>query len=538
MKLFYRILYTLLSIVLFLPVLGDTSFAKEPTVIRIYLDGNQINSEAAPYIIPKVNITMVPLTVITKNLGAGASWEQNTKTATITKSDLTLIMTVGQKNVLVNGQSISLDTSVQLINGRIVVPLRFVSNQLGLLVAWNQALQTINLQSNNDIDNGNGSGNGNGNGNGDGSTEKKLLNGAWVSTVYNLDWPSSGSYGKSAKQQQEYVQMLDELQAVGMNSVFVQVRPSADSFYKSALVPWSKYLTGKQGLAPDYDPLAFMIEETHKRGMEFHAWFNPFRANTEVKTENLAPNHVAITHPEWIVTSGTIMYINPGIPDARQHIIDVIMEVVNNYDIDGVHLDDYFYPSSGIFADDITYLTNNSGSILNKEDWRRDNINQFVQQLGKSIHQSKPKLQFGISPFGVWRNLAKDKSGSDTKASVTAYDSMYADVRTWIKQDWIDYVVPQIYWSLTFSAARYDKLVDWWVNEVKGTGVDLYIGHAPYKLGSKDAADWSNAQEIINQLIYNEQYSEIIKGDIFFSANHLRKNPLGLIPLLKSYYKL
>ncbi len=519
MKLLHRSWVVFLSLALCVTMLGTSiSYAAKPLSISIYLDGNKIDSDVAPYIIPKVNITMVPLSVISKNLGAGVSWTQSTKTAAITKSGLVLSMTIGQKFALVNGERVDLDATVQAINGRVMVPLRFVSKQMKLNVTWYQSAQTIKLQTLEGL-------------------SDNTLKGAWVSTVYNLDWPSNKSYGKSEQQKQEYVQMLDELQGMGINTVFVQVRPSADSFYPSNLVPWSKYLTGKQSEGPDYDPLAFMIEETHRRGMEFQAWFNPFRANTgETKVEDFAPNHVAVTHPEWIVQSGSKMYINPGIPEARQHIIDVIMEVVNNYEVDGVHLDDYFYPSDGNFADDLTYLAHNENMILDKADWRRDNINQFVEQMGKSIHSSKPQVRFGISPFGVWRNLSMDFSGSDTKASVSAYDNMYADVRTWIKQGWIDYVVPQIYWSMTLEIARYDKLVDWWAKEVRGTTVDLYIGHAPYKLGTPEMG-WSKPEEIINQLKFNANYFEV-KGDVFFSAKDLRRNPLGLVPLLQAYYKV
>ncbi|QMV44830.1 family 10 glycosylhydrolase [Cohnella cholangitidis] len=511
-----RYLLLILSLFTCFTIMSIPAHAKTPASISIYLDGNKINADVPPYI-TKSNVTMVPLSVISKNLGAGVAWSQSTKTATIKYEGLILSMTIGQKYALVNGAQVALDSTVQAINGRIMVPIRFVSQQMKLLVTWYQSARTIKLQT-------------------QGGTMDNSLKGAWVSTVYNLDWPSDKSYGKSQQQQQEYIQLLDELQAMGLNTAFVQVRPSADSFYPSQLVPWSKFVTGKQGVAPDYDPLAFMIEETHRRGMEFHAWFNPFRASMDGKIENLASNHVAVTHPDWIVKSGSIMYINPGIPEARQHIIDVILEVVNNYEVDGVHLDDYFYPSSGVFDDDATYLAYNVNNLPNKADWRRDNINLFVEELSKAIHKAKPKVRFGISPFGVWRNQETDASGSDTKASVTAYDNMHADVRTWIKQEWVDYIVPQIYWSMSLKIAQYDKLVDWWANEVRGTNVDLYIGHAPYKLGTKEAG-WDNAQEIINQLKYNEKVFEV-KGDIFFSAKDMRRNPLGLIPLLKAYYKV
>lgn len=535
----------LLMFVMCMPAMGLSVHAQSAPEIRILLDGQEVKSDVAPYILPGVNVTMVPLRVISESLGAEVYWDQDKQTATILKENTVLSMTAGQSVAFVNDSSVPLDASAQNKQGRVMVPLRFVSEQLGLTVHWEQATRTITLST--------GSSSAGGTSDvsttppkdvTDGSTPAPVpgtpvstggsMRGVWISTVFNLDWPSTGSYGNQAKQQQEYVQMLDELQAMGMNSVFVQVRPAADALYPSSLVPWSKVLTGTQGKNPGYDPLAFMIAETHRRGMQFHAWFNPFRANTDAKTDQLAANHVVKQHPDWIVNSGNKLYINPGIPQARQQIIKEIMEVVQRYDIDGVHLDDYFYPSNGTFNDDATFKTYNSKKIASKADWRRDNINQFVQQLNASIKSVKPAVQFGISPFGVWRNIGVDPSGSDTKAGVTAYDNMYADVRTWIKQGWMDYVTPQIYWSLSFAPAQYDKLVTWWSNEVQGTRVKLYIGHSPYKLGTSEAG-WQNVQEIINQLDYNTLHPEV-QGSIFFSAKDLRKNPLGIVQALKSYY--
>ncbi|MBG9787847.1 family 10 glycosylhydrolase [Brevibacillus laterosporus] len=549
----------LLLFTLCVPMTGQSVQAQASQGISIYLDGQRINSDVPPYIIPKVNVTMVPLRVISEGLGAQANWDQSKQTVTIHKPETNISMTVKQNYATVNGARVHLDSSVVNKEGRVIVPLRFVSQELGLQVAWDQPTQTITLQSGNQATSNQGPppdivGPGNGlypgypgndispeNTNpgatpipGSPNATDRSLRGVWVSTVYNLDWPSTASYSNMAKQQLEYIQLLDSMQGMGLNAVFVQVRPAADALYPSALVPWSKYLTGKQGKDPGYDPLAFMIEETHKRGMEFHAWFNPFRANTDAKTDQLAANHVAKVHPEWTINANNKLYINPGIPEARQQIITEIMEVVNRYQIDGVHLDDYFYPSDGVFPDDATFKAYNYNSFATKAEWRRDNINQFVRQLGESIHSSKPQVQYGISPFGVWRNKSMDSTGSDTKAGVTAYDNMHADIRTWIKQGWIDYVMPQIYWSLSFSVAQYDKLVTWWANEVNGTNVKLYVGHSPYKLGTKEAG-WQSAQEIINQLQFNTQFPQV-KGDVFFSAKDLRKNPLGIADLLRSYY--
>lgn len=537
---FRKGLILLLIFVLGLQTAGMTAQAAGQKEIIINLDGQRLDSDVAPYIIPKVNVTMVPLRVISEGLGASVLWSQATRTVTIKKADSVITMTSGRQQATVDNTVVGLDASVELKQGRVMVPIRFVSENLGIRVNWNQSEQVIDLITE------------------DGTTTpaptptptpavpaepggtgqtpaSEEMRGAWISTV-NGDWPSSGARNNITKQKQEYTQQLDALKDMGINAVFVQVRANADAIYPSGLVPWNTVLTGTQGKDPGYDPLSFMIEEAHQRGMEFHAWFNPFRATNSASTSGLAANHVSKLHPDWIVNVSGKLYINPGIPQARQHIIDTIMEVVNQYDIDGVHLDDYFYPSNATFNDDAAFKTYNTLNTKDRAEWRRDNINQFVKQLGESVHRVKPNVQYGISPFGVWRNKADDPTGSDTRAGVPAYDSMHADVRTWIKQGWIDYVAPQVYWSMTLSAARYDKVVDWWVNEVANTNVKLYIGHAPYKLGTSEIG-WNTSQEIIDQLIYNEKY-DLVKGDIFFSSQHLTKNTLGLIARLKAYYGL
>ncbi|WNS44327.1 family 10 glycosylhydrolase [Paenibacillus sp. MMS20-IR301] len=548
----------LLVVMLCLPV-WSTGARAAAAQITIELDGVSLSSDVPPYI-TRTNVTMVPAGVISKGLGAGVIWDQASKTATISKGNDVLKLTSGSKTAVVNDARVSLDTSVQITQGRVMVPLRFVSEQLGLQVVWNQATKHVALYSNAEI--------------GGPSAPAvptvptvpaptvptpdvtapavpvptvpsipgvkagKAMKGAWVSTVYNLDWPSTASAGNADKQKKEFDSLLDKLQAAGFNSVFVQVRPSADALYPSQLVPWSKVLTGTEGKQPGYDPLDYMVSAAHSRGMQFHAWFNPFRAATAADTKGLAENHVAKLHPEWIVKADNKLYINPGIPEARQHIIDTVMEVVRGYDIDGVHLDDYFYPSGVTFADDAAFKTYNATAITSKGDWRRDNINQFISRLGNEIHAVKPAVSYGVSPFGVWRNKKADSTGSDTTAGVSAYDDMYADVRAWIQNGWVDYVAPQIYWSLSFSAARYDKLVDWWVNEVSGTGVKLYTGLASYKVGdTKQTAEWQSAEQIINQLKYNEQY-DAVSGSILFRANDIvARDPFGLAGLLSFYFK-
>lgn len=518
---------------------GGSAKAESGNQITIFLDGTILQSDTPPYVKAKENVTMVPLRIISENLGAHVTWSSTAKSATIQKAEHELILVMGSKTARVDGHDIALDVSVENVNGRTMVPLRFVSEQLGVSVVWNAAAKSITLTTQNGDTTVLPPQPGSGTGTVTPPSADQEMRGVWISSVSNLDWPSKASYGQIEKQKQEYIQLLDEVEAMGINAVFVQVRPSADSLYPSKLVPWSTFLTGTAGKDPGYDPLAFMIEETHRRGMQFHAWFNPYRASTGSDASKLPANHVANAHKDWIVTFGGKMYINPGIPAARSHIIEAIMEVVNGYDIDGVHLDDYFYPTGETakskFNDDATFKLYNPNKISDKGDWRRSNINSFVQELGEAIDQVKPNVAYGISPFGVWRNKSSDLTGSDTKASITAYDSTYADVRAWIKQEWIDYVVPQIYWSMSRQEVRYDILATWWANEVRGTQVKLYIGHAPYKLATPEIG-WDSAGEIISQLEFNRSNSAI-SGSIFFSAKDLRRNPLGIIQLLTDYYR-
>lgn len=513
--------YNVLFLMLFLitAMLTTDSFAEPVKEIHLYLDDQKLASESAPYIDAKANVTMVPLRIISENLGAAVKWTQASRTVDIYQEDSHISMTVGSPYAVIDGDPVKLAASVQLHKNKTMVPIRMIAETFGIQVSWNSATRSVQLWS-------------------DDKVYKEVevrpeMRGAWISSVFNLDWPSDDSYGDAPKQKQQFEELLDELLEMGLNTVFVQVRPAGDALYPSMLVPWSKYLTGTQGEDPGYDPLAFMIEAAHDRGMEFHAWFNPFRASTDNKRTDLASKHVVHKHPDWIVEADKKLFIDPGIPAARQHIIDTILEVVNQYNIDGVHLDDYFYPSRVVFPDEASFSAYNPTNFIRAE-WRRNNINDFVQQLGAAIKDSKPKVQFGISPFGVWRNQNVDSTGSDTQASVSTYDQMYADVRTWIQQEWIDYVMPQLYWSMSFEVARYDKLVDWWVQEVTGTNVDLYIGHSPYKIGTQESG-WHTAQEIINQLNYNKRYPQI-KGDVYFSAKDLRRNPLGIVDLLREYY--
>jgi uncharacterized lipoprotein YddW (UPF0748 family) len=361
---------------------------------------------------------------------------------------------------------------------------------------------------------------------------KREMRGVWIATVENIDWPSS-RYLSPEKQRREYVRLLDAQQRNGINAVFVQVRPASDAFYQSSLEPWSKWLTGTQGKAPNppYDPLPFLIEEAHARGMEFHAWFNPYRASLDSATRKLAPNHPFRQHPEWFLRySGKLLY-NPGLPEVRQHINRVILDVVRRYDIDGVHFDDYFYPypePGQVIRDEAAFARHNPDG-LPLPDWRRQNVNVLIRDLHDSIRSAKRWVKFGISPFGVWRNQATDPSGSATKA-FQGYDGLYADALEWVRQGWVDYLLPQLYWSSTFTAARYPVLVEWWARNMNGR--HLYIGHGAYRVSESIRANanadttWRNPRELPRQVRLNRTYPTEVGGSVFFSSISLLTNAL------------
>lgn len=360
--------------------------------------------------------------------------------------------------------------------------------------------------------------------------ERKEMRGIWVATVLNIDWPSKKGLSVES-QKQEFIKILDNVKEWNMNAVFVQIKPVGDAFYLSKFSPWSEYLTGKQGENPGYDPLKFMIEEAHKRNIEFHAWFNPYRLTMSGGIDKLSNDNIGKQRPDWTITYGGKLYLNPGIPEVNDYIVKSIMEVVENYDIDGVHMDDYFYPykvKGEIYNDEEQY--NKYGSnFLKVDDWRRDNVNKLIEKLYSSIKAEKKNVSFGISPFGVWRNISTDSvRGSNTKAGIQNYDDLYADILYWMKKNWIDYVAPQIYWNQGFKIAEYNTLVDWWSKYAKETKTNLYIGQAAYRI-----KDWEKDDELINQIKYNRK-SEEVKGSIFFSYSSLVKNPKGILEKIKN----
>jgi uncharacterized lipoprotein YddW (UPF0748 family) len=369
--------------------------------------------------------------------------------------------------------------------------------------------------------------------------ETEEFRGVAIATVENIDWPSRPGLSASA-QQQEFVSLLDAVQQMNMNAVIVQVKPMADAFYPSRYGPWSAYLTGTQGKDPGYNPLAFMVAEAHLHHLEFHAWFNPYRLSMHDDINALAADHPARQHPDWIVRYGGRLYYNPGIPAAREFIVNSILEVVRGYNIDAVYMDDYFYPypvAGQDFPDDATYQQYNAGHFKSLADWRRGNVNQLVHELSAKIKQARAGVKFGISPFGVWRNKATDPSGSDTQAGVQDYDNLYADTRTWIRNNWLDYIAPQIYWNIGYPPAAYDKLVDWWSKEIVGHNVHLYIGEAAYKIGTSTPAAWTDPEEMSRHLQL-DRHSPQVRGNIFFSLKDLLKDPLGFKDrLINDLYK-
>ncbi len=359
---------------------------------------------------------------------------------------------------------------------------------------------------------------------------KRELRGFWIATVENIDWPTQR--GESPVQyRSEYRRLLDAGQRAGMNAVFVQIRPASDALYKSSLEPWSKWLTGQQGRGPtgDSDPLPYLISEAHRRGMEFHAWFNPYRASLDTATHRLGALHPYRTHPEWFIWYGRTLLYNPGLPAVRAHITRVIMDVVRRYDIDAVHFDDYFYPyqeSGLVFHDEQTFAQRPEQDIAKLDDWRRNNVNVLIRDLHDSIRTAKRWVKFGISPFGVWMNKSADSTGSATRAGQPSYSALYADTRLWLQKGWIDYVVPQLYWSTGFRLVPYATLLEWWTRNRYGR--HLYIGHGTYRMLESTRSDtaWRNPRELPRQVRLNRSYDGEVGGSVFFSAKSVRENPL------------
>ncbi|MFD0854778.1 glycoside hydrolase family 10 protein, partial [Actinomadura adrarensis] len=312
----------------------------------------------------------------------------------------------------------------------------------------------------------------------------RQLRGMWVATVGGTDWPRGSDSSSKERQQASFRKVLDTAQAMNLNAVFVQIRPNSDAFYDSPYEPWSQWITGTPGKDPGYDVLKFMLDEAHKRNLEFHAWFNPYRVSRHADLNKLAPDSPARKNPGWVRKYGKGMWYDPGLPQVRDLATKAVMDVVRKYDIDAVHFDDYFYPypeGGAAYPDQATYKQYGKGKSL--AEWRRGNVDMLVESLSEKIHEAKPWVRFGISPFGVWRNKSTDSDGSPTRA-LQSYDAQYADTRKWIREGWIDYVTPQLYWAIGDERADYAALVKWWSEQVEDTDVQLTIGQAAYRVGT------------------------------------------------------
>ncbi len=364
--------------------------------------------------------------------------------------------------------------------------------------------------------------------------------GVWVATVNNIDWPSQPGLPVE-KQQREVIELLDMHQKLGMNAIILQVRPCSDAFYPSPYEPWSRYLTGIPGKRPEpfWDPLQFWIEQCHARNMELHAWLNPYRI-AQHDTEPLAYDHLIFSKPEWAIRYDGKLFFDPGIPGTRDYVTSVVCDIVRRYDVDGIHMDDYFYPypTKNPFPDDGSFARyNRAFPPTEKESWRRENVDILIKTISDSIHSIKPWVKFGISPFGVWRNLRDDPNGSATTAGTTNYDHLYANIRKWLQEGWIDYVTPQLYWEIGHKLADFETLCKWWNDNTFGR--QLYIGLAPFKIDSKARVPaWKNAGQLPAQLRMIRKYPNI-SGCIYFSSKSFKNNLLGFQDSLATqYYRL
>jgi uncharacterized lipoprotein YddW (UPF0748 family) len=348
---------------------------------------------------------------------------------------------------------------------------------------------------------------------------RRELRGVWVATVANIDWPSRPGLPADS-QKAELLAIFDRAEVLHLNAVVFQVRPHGDALYRSELEPWSEYLTGTQGQGdPGWDPLETAVAEAHRRGMELHAWFNPYRASHPIARSPLAPTHLALTHPEVVRHYGRYLWMDPGEPLVQEHTVRVILDVVRRYDVDGVHIDDYFYPypekdSAGAtldFPDEPSWARYRAaGGRLSRDDWRRENVNALVRRLDHEIHRAKPWVKFGISPFGIWRPGHPPQIAT----SFDQYAMLYADARKWLREGWGDYFSPQLYWPIARTGQSYPVLLDWWVRE-NVRGRHLWPGNFASRTFEGDPTPWP-ASEVIGQ-VYVTRGRPGATGNIHFS---------------------
>lgn len=358
--------------------------------------------------------------------------------------------------------------------------------------------------------------------------------GLWTASVVNIDWPSRTGLTVAA-QQTELRSILNLAVARNLTTVILQVRPAADRMWVSTLgEPWSKYLTGVQGRSPGYDPLAYAVAQAHARGLALHAWINPFRVSMEAPLSSVIPTHPARTNPTWSFAYGARRYYNPGIPAVRNYIRSVVVDLVRRYDVDGIHFDDYFYPYpiAGVTIPDSAAYAAHRGTFTSVANWRRNNINVFIRDTKAAIRAAKPRVAFGVSPFGIWRNRSSSTLGSAT-SGLESFSALYADTRRWVKEGWIDYVVPQLYWHQGFAVADYNVLVNWWAAQVAGTRVRLFTGEAAYRVGDPATPAWMDPNELRDHVTKGRAVAAVT-GQAFYNTTAVRANKLNAIGILRS----
>lgn len=361
------------------------------------------------------------------------------------------------------------------------------------------------------------------------------MRGVWVASIYNIDYPSAQGLSPEELMRQAD-EILDNVANMGLNTVFLQVRPSADALYPSEYFPWSRYLTGTTGTAPadDFDPLAYWVQAAHARGLELHAWINPFRITKDGDSEweSLPDSSPAKQHPEWVVKYDGNYYFDPGLSAVRRLVLNGATEIITNYDVDGIHLDDYFYPGTD-FNDSVTY-ERYGDKFDNIEDWRRDNINQLIRMLDQTLHNIDPDIAFGVSPAGIWDNKSSNPRGSDTNGR-SSYSEIYCDSLQWIESGTVDYICPQLYWAIGFEAADFSVLIDWWQDAVSTSDVALYIGIGAYRMAEASPGDvWYGTEELLRQLELID-HSIDIQGEVYYNYSSLMETS-DCASVLTDYY--
>ncbi|HRO29995.1 MULTISPECIES: glycoside hydrolase family 10 protein [Micrococcaceae] len=356
--------------------------------------------------------------------------------------------------------------------------------------------------------------------------------GLWVATVLNVDWPSRP--GLSVTQQRAELGELIRLAALrGCNAVLLQVRAAGDRFYRSTLgEPWSRYLTGTLGQDPGWDPLEWAVAEASRRGLEVHAWANPFRVAMDTSLTSLHPGSFAARNPSFTYAYGGRRYLDPGRPEVRLHVRAVLAEIASRYGVAGVHLDDYFYPypaAGQVIGDDASFALYGAGRT--RATWRRDNVNRFVRYAGLDVHAADRRAVFSVSPFGIWRNRTSSTAGSDT-AGLQAYDDLYADTRLWLREQWTDLFIPQLYWQQGHPTADYDVLSRWWSLQGTVTRTHIALGEAVYKVGD---AGWTNPAELSNHVALGRGLTQV-EGNAYYNASAVRADELGAMSRVRSVH--